>query len=384
MNNESTNKNKRRTARILTVACGLLFSIFCLVYLGVFQKDVVKALHYSLAQGKTVYEPCISAILVTIVLLIFRWGMNSLIHLKGSLYALSYFPSFLLLGVLTDVGHGVYHGGGISSVWSWLLPLLLVAFIVLGYLFGRVFHVGMNPGLSEGTVVNSNIFILLMLCFMTVGLGNTNIHFHHELQIEEALNRQDYVEARKVGEKSMDPSRNLTALRAYAMSREGTMGEYLFQYPQLYGASGLLMGVSNEKALRLNADSLYVYLGNRPELGESSIAFFRRICEEESGNYTTLDYYLSALLLERKLEDFVQSFNALYTIKDSIPYYYKQALFLYDKMNPSDTNGMKDDFLEELWSRYGEKKKEFSEQLGEANKMRREFGCTYWWYYQYR
>ena len=146
----------------------------------------------------------------------------------------------------------------------------------------------------------------------------------------------------------------------------------------------LIPCISNEKALRLNADSLYVYLGNRPELGESSIAFFRRICEEESGNYTTLDYYLSALLLERKLEDFVQSFNALYTIKNSIPYYYKQALFLYDKMNPSDTNGMKDDFLEELWSRYGEKKKEFSEQLGEANKMRREFGCTYWWYYQYR
>ena len=54
MNNESTNKNKKRTVRILTVACGLLFSIFCLVYLGVFQKDVVKALHYSLAQGKTV------------------------------------------------------------------------------------------------------------------------------------------------------------------------------------------------------------------------------------------------------------------------------------------------------------------------------------------
>jgi len=384
MNNESTNKNKRRTARILTVACGLLFSIFCLVYLGVFQKDVVKALHYSLAQGKTVYEPYISAILITVVLLILRWGMNSLIRLKGSLSALSYFPSFLLLGVLTDVGHGVYHGGGISSVWSWLLPLLLVAFVVFGYLLGRVFHVGTNPGFSEGTIINSNLFILLMLCFMTIGLGNTNIHFHHELQIEEALYRQDYVEARKVGEESMDPSRNLTALRAYTMSREGTMGEYLFQYPQLYGASGLLMGISDEKALRLNADSLYVYLGNRPTLGESSLAFFCRICEEESGNYTTLDYYLSALLLERKLEDFVHSFDELYMVKDSIPYYYKQALFLYDKMNPSDTYGINDASLEELWSRYVEKREELSRQRGEANKMRREFGHTYWWYYQYR
>mgnify|MGYP000148485179 FL=1 len=39
----------KRAARILTVACGLLFSIFSIVYLFVLQKDVVGALHYSLS-----------------------------------------------------------------------------------------------------------------------------------------------------------------------------------------------------------------------------------------------------------------------------------------------------------------------------------------------
>ena len=47
----------KRAARILTVACGLLFSIFSIVYLFVLQKDVVGALHYSLSQGKTHYSP---------------------------------------------------------------------------------------------------------------------------------------------------------------------------------------------------------------------------------------------------------------------------------------------------------------------------------------
>ena len=72
MSNEKENINRRRTARILTVACGLLFSIFSFTYLAIFQKEVMEALHYSLAQGKTVYAPWMTAFLLTVVLLIVR------------------------------------------------------------------------------------------------------------------------------------------------------------------------------------------------------------------------------------------------------------------------------------------------------------------------
>ena len=384
MNNEKENKNRRRTARIIAVASGLLFSAFSFTYLSVFQKDVMEALHYSLAQGKTVYAPWMSAVLITVVLLVLRWAVNALVGLKGPLKALSYFPSCLLLGVLTDVGHNVYHGGGISDTWGWMLPLCLVLYGVLGWLLARAARLWLNPEMPDIWVVNSNFMTLLMLCFMTIGIGNTNVHFHHELQVEEALRKQDYGRALQVAEKTMDPSRNLTALRAYAMSRQGTMGEDLFRYPQLYGAAGLLMGTSDEKALRLNADSLSVYLGAKPALGEPALTFFRRICEEESGNYTTLDYYLSALLLEKKLDEFVRAFDELYTVRDSIPYYYRQALFLDSKMPPSAVTDSADVALEELWVKYQEKQQELSGQRGEANYMRREFGDTYWWYYQYK
>lgn len=383
MSNESTNVNRRRTARILTVACGLLFSVFSIVYLSVFQKDVMEALHYSLAEGKTVYAPWNSAVLITVVLLILRWGINGLIGLKGPVKALSYFPPCLLLGVLTDVGHGVYHGEGISIQWAWLLPLLLVIYAVVGWLLARAVRLWVNPDLEEGVNTNSNLFILLMMCLMSACIGNSDVHFHHELQVEEALRKQDYEKARLVGEKSMDPSRNLTALRAYAMSREGTMGEYLFHYPQLYGAAGLLMGTSNDKALRLNADSLYIYLGASPALGEPAMRFFQRICQEESGNYTTLDYYLSALLLERKLDEFVKAFDELYTVKDSIPRYYRQALFLYEKIHSRSVLEDSDEVMEEQWKAYEELKVELAGTVGEGNRMRRQFGDTYWWYYQY-
>ena len=384
MNNDKITINRRRTARIIAVASGLLFSVFSITYLSVFQKDVMEALHYSLAQGKTVYAPWVSAVLITIVLLLVRLLINGLTNLKGPLKALSYFPSCLLLGVLTDVGHDVYHGGGIADVWSWMLPLVLVLYVAIAWLLARAARLWLNPEIPDGFVVNSNLLTLLLLCFMTVGIGNDNIHFHHELQVEEALRRQEYGRALEVAGKTMDPSRNLTALRAYAMSRQGTMGEDLFRYPQLYGAAGLLMGTSNEKALRLNADSLSVYLGAEPALGEPALDFFRRICHEETGNYTTLDYYLSALLLEKKLDEFVKEFEALYTVRDSIPLYYNQALFLYAKKHGASTEEITNESLEELWDKYRMKKEELSGQRGEANRMRREFGDTYWWYYQYK
>ena len=387
MNNEKTNIHRRRTARIIAVASGLLFSVFSFTYLAIFQKDVMEALHYSLAQGKTVYAPWMTAFLLTVALLLVRTGINALVRLRGLLGSFSYFPSCLLLGVLTDVGHGVYHGEGISPVWSWLLPLLLVLYVVIGMGLSRVSCMLENPE-SDGTLVtNSNLGILFLLCIMTACIGNTNVHFHHELQVEEALRKQDYETALKVGEKSMDPSRNLTALRAYTMSREGSMGEHLFHYPQLYGAAGLLMGVSDDTALRLNADSLFTYLGDAPKLGEPALNFFHRICEEETGNYTTLDYYLSALLLEKKLDEFVHSFHELYTVRDSIPYYYRQALFLHGKMHASDLEGVADESMEELWKAYGELKEELSGTLsavGEGNRIRYKFGDTYWWYYQYK
>ena len=387
MSNEKENINHRRTARIIAVASGLLFSIFSFTYLAIFQKDVMEALHYSLAQGKTVYAPWMTAFLLTVALLLVRTGINALVRLRGLLGSFSYFPSCLLLGVLTDVGHGVYHGEGISPVWSWLLPLLLVLYVVIGMGLSRVSRMLENPE-SDGTLVtNSNLGILFLLCIMTACIGNTNVHFHHELQVEEALRKQDYETALKVGEKSMDPSRNLTALRAYTMSREGSMGEHLFHYPQLYGAAGLLMGVSDDTALRLNADSLYTYLGDAPKLGEPALNFFHRICEEETGNYTTLDYYLSALLLEKKLDEFMKALTDMYQQEDSpLPKYYKEAYYLYNRMHPDSKNyqPVADEEMDQRWETYTAEQKELSGTVGEGNRMRRKYGDTYWWYYQYK
>lgn len=89
-----TNAFYKKTARIMIAVCGLLFSLFSFVYLYVFQRDVLEALHFSLAHGKTTFAPMASALVITLILLLLRWGVNSLLGLKGRVRALAYVPSF--------------------------------------------------------------------------------------------------------------------------------------------------------------------------------------------------------------------------------------------------------------------------------------------------
>ena len=383
MTNSNRPSNYKRTARILTVACGLLFFAFSFVYLYLFQCDVLEALHFTLSDGKTQYEPFWCALVLSVVLLLLQWGICALLGLKGVIRALSYFPSFLLLGVMTDVDYSVYHSG-INQNWTWLFPISLIAFVCGVFFLRRLFRWWLDVEVESGILVLSNIMLLLLFAFLTVGIGNTNIHFHHELAVETALRKNQYDQVRKIGAKVIDPSRSLTALRNYALSKEGKMGEYLFQYPQRYGAEGLLLDASEKNILRLTADSLYTYLSAQPQLGERALPFFRRLCNEDTGNHTTLEYYLSALLLEKKLTEFVEACHTLYAAEPhSLPQHYREALFLYEKMHPSVEPTVTDETMLQQWASYDSLKQELRGKPGEGNFMRRKFGHTYWWYYQY-
>ena len=162
------------------------------------------------------------------------------------------------------------------------------------------------------------------------------------------------------------------------------MGEYLFQYPQRYGAEGLLIDASEKNILRITADSLYTYLGAQPQPGERALPFFRRLCNEDTGNHTTLDYYLSALLLEKKLTEFVEACHTLYAAEPhSLPQHYREALFLYEKMHPSVEPTVTDETMLQQWASYDSLKQELRGKSGEGNFMRRKFGHTYWWYFEY-
>ena len=177
---------KKKAARIQTAVCGFLFSIFSFVYLYVFQHDVLEAIHYSLAHGKTHYVPLASALIVTAILLLLRWGVNSILGLKGEIRALSYFPSCLVLGAMTDATRSIYMQNHHTS-WTWLLPTLILLFIVITYWLRRVFRLKLNTEVPPLALFNANLVILFLLFLMTILIGNSNRAFHHELEAERYL-----------------------------------------------------------------------------------------------------------------------------------------------------------------------------------------------------
>ena len=375
----------KKTARWTIVGCGLLFSIFSFVFLYVFQRDVLEALHYSLAHGKTVFAPLGSAIVITLVLILLRWGVNSLLGLKGNIRSISYFPSFLVLCALTGFGRDVYLSEYHSS-WTWLMPLLLVLFAAVGFWLRHLFRNKLNEEGSVFSLVFWNVFILLAMCFMTVSISNTDRTFHHELQMERALRHKDYNEALKVGRHSMEASRTLTALRAIALARTNQLGDKLFEYPQYYGSDGLFFANDSTTQLRYTNDSIYYLLGVRPYAGESRMEFLYNICQKETGRFTALHYYLAALLLDKNLKDFAKEISDVYEVEDTLPRYYREAMLLYQQEIKDTTSLWKasDSVMIHRYKAFQELHRGGQSDVPEINHIRKDFDDTYWWYFYYQ
>lgn len=381
--NDYIHKNYKKAARIQTFVCGFLFSVFSFIYLYVFQSDVLEALHFSLAHGKTHFAPLASATIITLILLLLRWGVNSLLGLKGNVRALSYFPSCLILGTLTDVGRTVYMSDYHTS-WGWLLPLLLLLFFLLTFWLRRIFRVQLNTEGSPITLMNSNLGILLVLVLMTVLIGNSNRTFHRELELEKYLRTRQYEKALKVGERSPEASRTLTVLRSITLSRTGKMGEKLFEYPQYYKTDGLFFANDSLSVLRYTNDSIYYLLGVRPYYGEDRMVFLRNICYKGTGKSTALDYYLSALLLEKQLDTFAKAVTDFCEVDEDFARYYREAILMYRNQHTDYAVQITDSTMIQRYEDYKLRRKETASNPDENNLMRKEFGDTYWWYFDYQ
>lgn len=373
----------KKAARIQIVVCGFLFVVFSFVYLYVFQQYILEALHFSLAHGKTHFTPMASAIIITLVLLLLRWGVNSLMGLKGPIRTLSYFPSFLLLGVLTDVGRGVLTDG-YHTVWGWLLPLVLLLYVVIVFPLRRYLHAWLNAKYTDYTLMNANIIILLAFSIMTVMIGNTNANFHHELEMEHYMRIGKYDKALKVGRLSQEATRTITALRAYSLARTGELGDRLFEYPQYYKSDGLLFANDSLATFRYTNDSIFSLLGARPYNGERCVDFLRSVCYKDIGGHVSLDYYLSALLLDKRIDDFVLAISDFFEIPDSLSRYYQEALVVYQWKHPAYSLQLKDSTLLQSYSDYQAESSKWDTRKEKEKALRDRFGKTYWWYYDFQ
>lgn len=379
----SRRKYNKTAARLSYMVCSLIFVVFSMVYLTVFQRDLIEALHLSTAKGNSEFKILPAAIIVTVILMILKWGLNLLMRLRGSVHAVAYVPSFLGLVTMTAFGRDVYMGES-RYMWWWLMPVLTAVFVTATVAARKHFKPEKNERSTLGVVIN-NIALMLLMCVGTVCMGNTDRYFHNELRMERLISDGNNMEALKVAGKSLKTTRTMTALRMMAMAKEGKSGEWLFRYPQNFGAEGMFFDSDSMKTLRFTNDSVYALLGDRPKAGESRMQFLKRLSIEGGDSCRmAVDYYLAGLMLDKKMDEFAEEI-----VKTSdTGRYYREAILMYKEMNPQWEYVAADNdstYLSRL-KEYRDKQRniKYKSETEERNRMRLEFGDTFWWYYDYQ
>lgn len=380
------NPNQKRVARWMNLLCGSLFTIFSFSYLYFLQAELIGRAQHILSGGTTTYAPFMGAAVLTCVALLLSAGIQKLLKLPVRFIALAFFPSMGLLGGLTDITPVMTENGlslGLSNYWVFLIMLA-----VWGAL---VFVIKQFPDIKSQYIPFISAFWpnCLILCVLSLSinlLGNMDEQLHARLRAERFLSEADYRKVLDVDRKSLQVSKQLTAMRALALAHEQEMGDALFTFPQDYGSSGLLVADAD----LLDYDTLQVYFHRYwqavpvGKIQSDAPLFFEKLLKRPDCDTLSLrDYYLCALLLERNLDKFVLELPSFYCVNDSLPLHYREAMVLYKNLRPEDCE-YSDAEEEEQFAAFNAYLTPYVHETERRNYARRKYGRTYWYYYLYQ
>ena len=110
---------------IIKVICAILFILFSFGFLYCYQADLIAMAQHVLSEGKTHYDKMVGAVLITGVLWLLQLGLQSMAAIPKRFYAVTFFPSLLILAVLTDISpdidQGFSFGAWAGIVWHCVL-----------------------------------------------------------------------------------------------------------------------------------------------------------------------------------------------------------------------------------------------------------------------
>lgn len=367
----------------------LLFTIYLLLYFRFAQYDV-SGYWLSLVAGHFVEPwPWTMALVATGVLLL-------VLCLTEKLLAHWHKPvivAYAIVAWLATAGVGM----AFTTVWHQLL--LAAGGLVLAWLLMITDkHLRHRSRITPQTFgVNFQFFAvqMLLLClYVGVGNGVTDLQ-HYELRTAQALQSKHPKRAYKVGDKSYATSHRLFAMRCYLMAtthKKGLGDEVFSQMVPAGGAASLLLlPTDNYQKLLLPASKLEGLLGSRRHANEGALAYLHRCAWlsafKGDGKHTAAaDYYLCALLLERKLDLFAKEIVYYYpteVAQSKLPRYFAQALILYQRTRTQPDVFYTDSNIEANYRDYTDMADSIPDRTVRTNMLRYSYGETYWWWYSY-
>ncbi len=310
--------------------------------------------------------------------------------LIGRWYALTFFPSFLLLTILTSLNRVVIEDFTFGQ-WIWGFPLLIILFAVFLYIKKRRPGESIDDGdyhLSRYLWPNYAImFFMMIVCGANASADDV---YMYELKAERLLLEDDFEGASRVGEKSLNTSPRLNEMRMYALARQGLLGEKLFDYPQPYAEQSLLMMDDTVTRLhRFTSKNIQESLGAWANASVTTFDHYMNLLKKNPStrhNPLLADYILCGKLLQKDLRGFMQAIKHYYDISSpvnvqNLPKAYREAMLLQAKAIGRDSlNVFVDTLMLTNYKDYCAILETDESDLVRKNMLRRQFGNTLWWY----
>ena len=381
--------------KILRFTCAIVFLSFSFLWLYRFQADVLAAVQHVLSGGMTKYHPLLGAVLITVVLQLLQLLVYTFFPLTNRGHALTYFPSMLVLALVSTISTDLSESYTWGWRWIWVI-LALVAWVGVCLVVRYIQNVepDKNAQVFFSRPMWINMLVMFLMMIGVAALGNTNAVFHYRMRAETCLLEGDYQGALDVGRKSLESDIHLQMIRMYAMAKQGELGERLFHYP-IVGSSSVMLPTSSESSfVRYPVDSLYRAFGAKPARKMLPMTYLDLIAvrtgfSNQSGmSVAAKDYILCGLLIDRNLDEFVERLPLYYTVGDSLdtrhlPKHYREALTLYNHLRRHPKVLYRQAVMEEDYNNLRELKKKYPNDTERKGKVEDIYGNTYWYYYLY-
>lgn len=378
------NKEEKRLQRVVALFCATLFALFSFLFVAVYQSPLLEVLYDYVATGKLDYNGYLVAAVISPLLTLLALWLNRIAKFQREWTAMAYLPSVLLLAFITDIDRSLYVGGWSSTSWIVIFSVAMFVYAALAFVLQRVlFEKIKNLAMSTNRMIWRNLILFVIMFCLAGTLSNGEENFKREALVASRYKGGDAEGALAVGYKSLDASRELTAMRAYILAKENSLGERLFEYPQLYGAEGLLPFAHQTSPL--SPDTVAKLLGDTIKENENTLDYLRRLAHADTLAVAARDYYLSALLLEKEVIEFEVELTRMCGSyrADSLPKHYREALLLLKEFSSEYRLNLEDSVLNSKFRSLREVESKYDDALMRNNYVRKAFGRTYWWYFLY-
>lgn len=381
--------NKKNGTSIYKIVCAVVFVLFCFLYLYYYQTDVLAAAQHVASRGRTHYEPVLGSILIFIALKLLQDGIQAVARLKRIFYALTYFPSFLLLTFITDMPSGPVteiHFGA----WAWALPLALIVWVAV-VIMARQYQpieVDARGGGLFSQVAGINLTVMLFMMLMTCLIGNHNRLYHQRMHVENLISHKEYLKAQKDAESFNSDDATLSMLRASALAEQHRIGDELFKYPvkvnsiipSSNGNYTIILSMRNLlDSYRRNADWQLCQMLVRKDLNTfyDNLVFFYDLETDGVQPDSTANKPAVSKSAQKKNE----YQDSLMSIRyQKLPVHYQEALLLYNYIN-SRPNAPKRPLVKQNYFRK-DLLEDFNSFLSLSPQKRKEkYTGTYWLFY---